>query len=339
MRALVTGGTGFIGRRLVSRLLDRFGREAVTILVRPALTPLEADALATYGALGLRLIDGDLLQDPVSRDAPPAVDVVFHLAANIDTDASENQLRVNDLGTQRFLEWLAPVSRGVRIVYASSVAVHDRDREPNGPISERSPFAPRTAYGRTKLRGEAVLQQHADRDGYTWTILRLPTVYGPGQKPDGLFDQLIRRASRNEWLGRINWPGRTSVIYVDDVADVMIEFAAMSEAGGEVYCLASDDNVTVGQLAQKAAAVLEQPINPIEIPQPVLAATQSLVWNSAVQAAVPRFAWLPFWRLSLVVSDGFWFDTTKFRAAYRKPLRTVDQGLRETIAAEPPAVS
>jgi nucleoside-diphosphate-sugar epimerase len=329
MRCLVTGGTGFIGRRLVRRLVDVFGVGDVVCLVKPAVTPLEAAALEQYRSIGLRLIEGDLVDDPVTADPPPSVDVVFHLAANIDTDASEHDLRVNDQGTDHLLAWLAPVSRGARIVYASSVAVHDRAREPTGPISEDSPFVPRTGYGRTKLEGERIIQRRAAGDGYTWTILRLPTVYGPGQKPDGLFDQLIKRASRGGLLARINWPGRTSVVYVDDVADVMIDAAFMPAAADEVYGLASADVLTVGDLARRIGASIGRPVEPIDIPRPMLRLTRMLVWNRVAQAAMPPLARLHFWRLSLVVSDGFWVDPAKFRRLYAKPLRSLEDGLGE----------
>ena len=43
----------------------------------------------------------------------------------------------------------------------------------------------------------------------------------------------------------------------------------------------------------------------------------------------PRFARVPFWRLSLIVSDGFWFDTTKLRRVYHNPLRNIEEGLAQ----------
>ncbi|HMJ84795.1 MAG TPA: NAD-dependent epimerase/dehydratase family protein, partial [Vicinamibacterales bacterium] len=95
MKALVTGGTGFIGRRLVRQLVAQYGVDAVACLVKPPVTPLEAEALERFRGQGLRLIEGDLMARPVATEAPPAVDVVFHLAANIDTDAPLEALRVN----------------------------------------------------------------------------------------------------------------------------------------------------------------------------------------------------------------------------------------------------
>jgi len=327
MRALVTGATGFIGRRLVRQLVAQYGADAVACLVKPPVTPLEAEALETFRGQGLTLIEGDLMARPVTAQAPPAVDVVFHLAANIDTDARLEALRVNHEGTDRLLDWLSVVSRGTRIVYASSVAVHDRVAVPQGPIVETSPLTPRTGYGRTKLLGEEILAKRALHDGYSWTVVRLPTVYGPGQKPDGLFDQLIKGAEGGSLLGRVDWPGRTSIVHVDDVATAMIELAGRPEAAGEVFCIASDESLTVGELARGIGARVGHPVRPIAIPGPLLATARWIVWNRAIAAMVPATGRLAFWRLSLIISDGFWFDTTKFRRVYTKPMKDLGEGL------------
>jgi len=335
MKTLVTGATGFIGRRLVRRLIELDGPDAVVCLVKPPATPLEADALASFRARGVRLVDGDLLNQPVSTEAPPRVDRVFHLGANIDTDAAERDLLVNHAGTRHLLDWLKPVLRGIRIMYSSSVAVHDREAEPAGPIDERSPLVPRTSYGKTKLRGEAVLQERATTDAYAWTILRLPTVYGPGQKAGGLFDKMIELASGGGLLGRIDWPGRTSIIHVDDAIDAMITLSTAAEAAGEIFCVASDEALTVGELARTVGRALGRPIRPLAIPDPLLRASRALVWNKSVATLVPRSAQLSFWRLSLIISDGFWFDTTKFRRVYRGPLRNLEHGLDDVVTREP----
>src|SRR5262249_62096277 len=158
---------------------------------------------------------GDLDRTPVSATPPPEVDVVFHLAANIDTDTPESEHRVNDLGTGRLLDWLAPVLPGCRVVYTSSVAVIDRAGTADGPMREDTVCTPRTAYGATKLRGEAILRERTAAAASTWTIVRLPTVYGPGGKPGGMFDLLVTAARNRTLVSRLNWPGRTSILLLD----------------------------------------------------------------------------------------------------------------------------
>jgi UDP-glucose 4-epimerase len=332
MTALVTGATGFIGRRLVRRLIDLHGAGSLVCLVKPPANALEIEALAFFRERGVRLLHGDLMNDGVCETAPPAIDRVFHLAANIDTDAREHELQVNHVGTSHLLDWLRPVSRSARIVYASSVAVNDRDAEPSGPIDENSPLVPRTLYGATKLRGEAILRERAGVDGYQFTILRLPTVYGPGQKPGGLFDTMIELGASGGLLGRIDWPGRTSIIHVDDVAEIMIEMAARPDAAGGTFCVASDESLTVGAIARSVGRAVGREPRPIAIPAPVLGVVRRLVWSRAIAAAMPAFARLSFWRLSLIVSDGFWFNTSRFRQVYREPIRAIDRGLDDVVA-------
>ena len=332
-RFLITGATGFIGRRVVRQLLDTFGSQQIVCLVKPPAAQLEAEALEAFRASGVRVIEGDLMRPSVADKPPPTVDVVLHLAANIDTDASDDALLVNHVGTTRLLDLLRPFSAGTRILYASSVAVHDRDSEPAGPIDEGSPLVARTAYGRTKLLGENIIRKRSSDDRYSWTILRLPTVYGPGQKPGGLFDQLIQLTSSGALFGRIDWPGRTSIIHVDDVAAVMIELSRRADASGEIYCIAAE-SPTVAELSERIARVVRRPRAPVVIPSPVLGLLRSIVWNKSVGRAVPPFARLAFWRLSLIVSDGFWFDTRKFRGVYDKPLRKVEEGLLDVLPSQ-----
>jgi nucleoside-diphosphate-sugar epimerase len=332
MITLVTGATGFIGRRVVRRLIELDGPAAVVCLVKSPATALEAEALDAFRARGVRLLDGDLLDQPISASPPPQIDRVFHLAANIDTDATDRDLVVNHTGTRNLLDWLAPVAKGIRIVYASSVAVHDRDKAPSGPIDESSPLVPRTPYGRTKLWGETILREGAAAGGYAWTILRLPTVYGPGQKPGGLFDKMIELASDGGLLGRVDWPGRTSIIHVDDVAAAMIELSTRPDAAGEIFCVASDESLTVGEIARTVGRSIGRDVRSMAIPAPLLGMTRALAWNRRIAALLPRAARLPFWRLSLIVSDGFWFNTTKFRRVYRGPLRPLERGLEDVVS-------
>jgi nucleoside-diphosphate-sugar epimerase len=333
MRVLVTGGTGFIGRRLMEQLIQRFGAQAITCLVHTSRTPAEAQAVAMLESAGVRMIQGDLNASPISVSAPPAVDVVFHLAANIDTDTPEPEHRINDTGTERLLDWLAPISRGCRIMYTSSVGVMDRAGIADGPLNEDSPCTPRTAYGLTKLRGEHILRERAERDGFTWTILRLPTVYGPGQKPGGLFDLMIGGARTGAIISRLNWPGRTSVIFVEDLVACLVDMSLSPEAANQLYCVSSGEDLTLADIARESAALLERPWTPIRLPPFLWNAARRLLWLGLVRRSVPAKLQVSYWRVTLVVDDGFWFDSRKFLSQVKRPLTDIREGLRRTIAS------
>ena len=339
MKFLVTGGTGFIGRRVVTQLLAAHPASDIVCLVKRSTIPAERDAEARYAAAGVRIIEGDLDDPAVSREAAPKADAILHLAANIDTALPEEQIRVNDLGVENLLNWLAPVSRGARIVYTSSVAVHDRNGVASGPIVETSPYTPRTPYGVTKLRGEHILEARAKTDGFTYTFLRLATVYGPGSKQGGMFDLLFKMTAEGSLGGRIDWPGRTSIIHVEDTAALIIGIASIPQAANQVYCVANAEAPTVGQLTQRIGRISGHPVRPIVLPNWMWSAIRSVIWSAPVRALTPKSAALVYWRLSLIVDHGFWYDTRKLQSVWAKPPRDVDAAIGEMQAARKVPVS
>jgi nucleoside-diphosphate-sugar epimerase len=329
---LVTGATGFIGRSLVRRLVAERPPGTIACLIRIADDPGERAAQAALEASGARLIACDLTQPFVCREAPPPAEIVFHLAANIDTRASERELKVNDEGTAHLLDWLArrPVERR-RIVYTSTVAVCDRAGPPSGPLNEESPTTPRTAYGRSKLRGEEILRSRAASGGLEVTVLRLPTVFGPGQKAGGLFDRLAGLVGRRALLGRLEWPGRTSLAFVEDVAALAVELAMAPAAAGATIMVASDEAPTVGQLAAAIAGSLGVERRPVVPPPWVWRLARRLAWSRGIAALLPPALRVLQWRLSLMTDDGFWIDPQRLRSLARTRMRTLSETLEYAI--------
>jgi UDP-glucose 4-epimerase len=333
VKVLVTGGTGFIGRNLMTALLARHSASDLVCLVKTSAIPAETAALERFRAAGIRIIMGDLDDPLVSREPAPPVDRVFHLAANIDTAVPENELRVNDTGTDNLLRWLAPMSRGARIMYTSSVAVHDRSGPAAGPITETSPYTPRTPYGLTKLRGEHILEAHAATDGFTYTTLRLATVYGPYSKAGGLFDLLFTMTEKGSLGGRIAWPGKTSIIHVEDTASLLTALAERPDAANQIYCTSNPDAPTVGELAQRIGRVSGHPVAPINLPDVIWSSMRAVTWSRLTRAMMPASMQLLYWRLSLIIDDGFWYDTRKLQTVWTTPPIDLDAGIRQMLAA------
>ena len=331
MTALVTGGTGFIGRVLVERLIACYGAGAVICLVKPEHDHERIEAVESIRRLGVRIIDGDLNDRLVSREPAPRVDVVYHLAANIDTDAPYRAHRVNDRGTGHLLNWLTPVLPGIRVMYTSSVAALERSGPAKSPLDESSPCSPRTAYGLTKLRGERILQKRAPNQGFTYTILRLGTVYGPGAKPGGLFDRLITLTVTDSPLARLNWPGRVSVMHVDDVVDLLVTLASHPACANETYCVANPDAPTVGELAQRIGRACGRSNRIVALPSWVWRLARRVTWLPVTQTAASLFAAQAYWRFSLLVDNAFWLDTRKLQQIWTGAPKELDAGLTDMI--------
>lgn len=329
MNLLVTGGTGFIGRHLVDRLLTDRPHDTLHCLVRSPIPAHEVEAVASLRRRGVRVIEGDLEQLFVSETPAPCAVLVFHLAANPDTALPDQALQVNDAGTRNLIRWLGDHVRGARLVYTSSVAVLDRDGHPDGPLTETSPCHPRTAYGRTKLGGEQAIIEAAAASGYSFTILRLGTVFGPGAKSGGLFDRLFSLTERHRLLGRLNWPGRTSVVHVDDAARLLSRVATEPAAANQIYCVANPDAPTVGELAVRIGTVSGHPVSPVRLPEWIWRVARAVVWRPWLYRITPARVFLLVWWCSLLVDNGFWMDTAKLQEVWSEPFISLEEGLRD----------
>lgn len=182
MRALVTGGAGFIGSHLVDRLVGD-GHEVVVLDNLSTGRAANLDGALATGRCRLIEVDlADTYLDCRVADARPAV--IFHLAAQIDVrDSVANPLRdasVNVLGTLAVLD--AARRTGVRkVVNVSSVAIYGTcTRLPVGTDTPTNPLSP---YAASKLAAEVYCHQYQQLYGLLATTVVLTNVYGPRQHP------------------------------------------------------------------------------------------------------------------------------------------------------------
>ena len=207
-RVLVTGGAGFIGRRVVRALLAE-GHE-VTV----------AD-LRAFGDPEVRSVTGDLCDPGVpERAVRPETDVIIHLAAITSVLASVNDPvsthRLNVDATARLLE-LARENEVGSFLLASTNAV--TGNVGSAVISEQTVLRPLTPYGATKAAAEMLLSAYANCYGITGTALRFSNVYGPGMAEKDSFIPRLMRAARDGEGVQVRGDGSMlrDVVHVDDV--------------------------------------------------------------------------------------------------------------------------
>lgn len=168
MKILVTGATGKVGSRLCQHLLQR--GDLVRALVRD---PSKAAALRDAGA---ELCTGDLSDSNSLATAVQSVDAVVHCAAFFRGATPEQQTAVNDVGTQNLAQ-AAVAAKVKRLVFTSTGLVYGSN---GGKLARESDECkPTAAYPVSKLSAERYL---LGLDGLDVCILRLPFVYGDGDK-------------------------------------------------------------------------------------------------------------------------------------------------------------
>jgi UDP-glucose 4-epimerase len=249
VRAIVTGGAGFIGSHVVDALVAR--GDEVTVLDNLSTGRREnVDA-------GARLIEGDITAAREAfADARP--EICFHLAAQADVRVSVERpdfdAEINLLGTIHVLE--AARGHGAQVVLASTGgAIYG---ECDGPADEESPRRPLAPYGASKLSAEEYLATYNRLYETGHVALRYGNVYGPRQDPHGeagVVAIFLGRLARGEPL-RIFGDGRQTrdYVYVGDV--VTATLAAQGHAG--VFNVGTGTETSVLDLAeacQSAAGV------------------------------------------------------------------------------------
>jgi len=180
LRALVTGGAGFIGSHLVDCLIA--GGHSVAVI--DDLSTGSADNVPSQAPLHrVDICDPQALRDAVSAVRP---EVVFHAAAQTDVGRSVREpdfdARVNVLGGLNVLR-AAQAAGARRVVYASSAAVYGAPERL--PVPETHPTRPISEYGASKLAFEHYLSAYQARGLIEFAALRFANVYGPRQRSDG----------------------------------------------------------------------------------------------------------------------------------------------------------
>ena len=273
MRALVTGGAGFIGSTLVDRLLaEGHAVDALDDLSTGSLTNL-AEARGRPGhdfrfhQLDIR--SGELVELMAHRRP----EVVFHLAAQADVRVSVQRpvfdAEVNVLGTIRVLEG-ARAAGGAKVVFAASGGtMYGEPEDADLPVRETHPQRPLSPYGVSKKTGIDYLVAYRELHAVEFCALALANVYGPRQDPHGEAGVVAIFASKllaGEPVTIYGDGDQTrDFVYVDDVVDAFVR--AATRGGGLLLNVGTGREVTVNELASTMAALAGATAAPHHAPE------------------------------------------------------------------------
>jgi len=257
MNAFVTGGAGFIGSHLVSRLLKSDKTERVVVYdnftsgQRGYLQSLTSDCR-------LSVVEADLKDAGGIREAMDGYDTIFHFAANPDIAKAITQPDIDfwegTYLTQNVLEAMRQTGAN-RLFYTSGSGVYGEAPGVDFPESY-GPCIPISTYGASKLASESLIAAYCHLFGLVARVFRFANVVGPRQT-HGVGYDFIRRLKSDSTALRILGDGtqKKSYVHVDDVLEAIFLVAAKASRPYEVFNVATDDYITVRQIADLAVAV------------------------------------------------------------------------------------
>lgn len=269
-KVLITGATGFVGRRLCQMMAQRGIN----------FTPAYRQELQhmPHG-----VVVGNIDGGTDWSGALQGVDVVIHLAARVHVMKDQS---VDPLAEFREINVDATVnlarqaiSHGVkRFVFISSVKV-------NGEETGRKPFsacdlpAPSDSYGVSKMEAEQALRDLAESSGLEVVIVRPPLVYGPGVRAN--FFRLMRLAKTGLPVPFGAVTNRRSLVALDNLVDFLITCSHHPRAAGRTFMVSDDHDVGIGELHGMLAALMGKRARSIAVPVGVFAKMATLFGKTA----------------------------------------------------------
>lgn len=257
---LVTGGTGFVGSALVTRL-QRDARHRVRITLRQAAPVPDAHGAVFPGY--------DLAATTVWKPALAGIDAVVHTAARVhvmnDTSASplSEFRRVNVEGSTALARQAA--AAGVkRFVFISSIKVNGEATSPGHPYRATDPPRPVDPYGISKHEAEVALHRIASDSGMKLVVIRPPLVYGPGVR--GNFRSMLGWLNRGVPLPFGAIDNRRSMVAIDNLVDLIVTCLDDDAAVGKTFLVGDEEDLSTTELLRRCARALGRPARLIPVP-------------------------------------------------------------------------
>lgn len=251
-KVLISGASGFIGRRLRRQLLDA-GSDVVAIRRNGSPEATEGRSIVASYA------DADSLRRVVAEEQP---DVILHVAGVTKGRSYADFERGNVMPTQNLLAAAKESSSLTRFVLISSLAAY-------GPSSRRQPLVesderrPVEFYGQSKRAAEELVEDSE----VPWTIMRPSGVYGPG---DVDYLELFRLAEKRLNLFFGNRDRAFSAIYVDDCIRAIIDGATHENTVSQGYFLTDDVPTTWGEFQEKVVRASSKRALNLNLPEAIV---------------------------------------------------------------------
>jgi nucleoside-diphosphate-sugar epimerase len=249
MKALVTGASGFVGRRVVEALRGQ-GTPVRALFHRAA-------AVTEASQKGVEVQVGDVCEPGVLEEAAAEVEVVYHCAAAVGPAYSQREIHdINLTGVRRLLEAMKRRGDGRAVIFTSVNVLGTRHLE---NAAEDVPCRRSgDASADVKIEIEALTQEYVQRQGVDAVILRPGLIYGPGDQHN--LPQMAKALRRGKFVFLGSRDNIAPIVYIDDVVEAVLAAGRTPAARGRIYHITDGSRTTIGQFVERLAELLGCPV-------------------------------------------------------------------------------
>jgi dihydroflavonol-4-reductase len=257
LKALVTGGTGFIGSHLVEALLQR------GVQVRCLLR--KTSDLTWLKGLPIEMTFGDCRDKASLREAVKDIDQIFHLAGITKAVEDKTYFEINAFGTEDLIRACLENNPYLqKFIYLSSQAAAGPCRNGNKK-KESDPCEPISPYGQSKRMGEELVLAHTHE--LPLLILRPSAVYGPREKDIYTFFKFVSKRIKPCLNGQVQ---RISLCYVQDVIQAILLAAESQTKSGEIFFLSDGTDYRIEEIGDIFAQAMGVTALRIRVPKQMI---------------------------------------------------------------------
>jgi nucleoside-diphosphate-sugar epimerase len=237
-RVLVTGGSGYLGRHLVSALKE----EKATVFV------IDKQVAGAKNEFEADITDALQISSVIKQIQP---EITFHLAASLDRDRDfsihDKVMKVNYNGTKNLLLALQQTEYS-NFIFTSTSEIYGDNK---APFHEYQLPQPASVYSLSKLFSEELIQSYSRLCEKKFTILRLFNFIGKNMPENFFIPQLIQSLKRGETFKMTKGEQARDFLYIDDVIQALLLSAKKNEAANQVFNVCSGKSTLLKQLAKE----------------------------------------------------------------------------------------
>lgn len=256
-KVFVTGATGFIGKNLVEKMVEKGYH--ITVLIR------NKKSETIFKKKNVNVLIGDITNIHSIKDKIALHTTIVHLAG-IRANWAPKEL-FNEVNTKAVGNLFIKNSQIKHILVTSSVYAMGKLK--NLPANENQPLAANDLYGKSKMLAEEITKKKAQDTGIKYTIIRPAIVYGPGDNNLGMINKLITLISKKKFPIIGNGKNLLHLIYIDDLINGYIK---VINRGGhnQTYILAADKPIQLIKLVEIIKKNLKMHYKNIHLAKPLM---------------------------------------------------------------------